>query len=184
LHEIEFAAEFSDKRGDTRGILQAEFLLPDGSLMTGFSVHFPAPFHPTDMRIAAYHKLNELSDALPHDRAIFAAGDFNTTSVEDAQHKLLERFVRPDWAVSNDHCVGCAGTAYYARDNSWSFLDMVLWRPCCSAHATLDLRKYAVRIVNSSGNQRMPDGTPRRFSVSEGNGVSDHWPVLLTLKMK
>jgi len=184
LHEITFDAEFAAKRGDTRGILQTDFQLPDGSLMTGFSVHFPAPFHPTGMRIAAFNKLNELSAALPDNRAIFAAGDFNTSSVEDAQHNMLDRFVRPDWVVSNDLCVDCKGTAYYARDNSWSYLDMVLWQACCGAHATWDLRKNPVQIVNHADNQRMPDGTPRRFSLPEGDGVSDHWPVLLTLEMK
>ena len=36
------------------------FELPDGSVLTGFSVHFPAPFHPTEMREVAYRRLNEL----------------------------------------------------------------------------------------------------------------------------
>jgi endonuclease/exonuclease/phosphatase family metal-dependent hydrolase len=184
LHEIEFDAEFADRRGDTRGILQADFLMPDGSVLSGFSVHFPAPFHPTPMRISAYERLNELVNALPDGRAVFAAGDFNTTSSDDRDNQLLNRFARPYWTVSNDLCVSCTGTAYYAVDDTWSYLDMILWKPCCGAHATWRLRENAVLIANETDQQRTPDGTPRRFELPEGTGVSDHWPVVLTIESK
>jgi hypothetical protein len=184
LHEITFDAEYADHRGDTRGILQAEFVLPDGSLLTGFSVHFPAPFHPTAMRVSAYETLNQLADALPDDRNVFAAGDFNTTSVDDLDNDMLDRFLRPIWTVSNDLCAGCKGSAYYAVDDTWSFLDMILWRSGCGAHATWRLRENGVRIANETVQQVMPDGTPRRFSIPEGTGVSDHWPVVLTVESK
>lgn len=184
LHEIEFDAGFADRRGDTRGILQADFVLPDGSLLTGFSVHFPAPFHPTPMRISAFERLNELANALPGDRQVFAAGDFNTTSSDDRDNNILDRFARPGWTVSNDLCAGCKGTAYYPVDGTWSYLDMILWRPCCGAHTTWVLRENPVLIANHTSQQVMPDGTPRRFNLPEGTGVSDHWPVILRLESK
>lgn len=184
LHEIEFDEAFADRRGDTRGILQADFELPDGSILTGFSVHFPAPFHPTPMRVSAYERLNELADVLPVDRAIFAAGDFNTASIEDDENDLLDRFVRPFWAVSNDLCAGCKGTSYYPVDHTWSYLDMILWRPCCGADATWQLRENSVRITNQTDQQSLPDGTPRRFELPDGTGVSDHWPVILRIESK
>jgi len=184
LHEISFDVEFADRRGDTRGILQAEFVLPDGTLLTGFSVHFPAPFHPTPMRVSAYDRLNELLAALPDDRAVFAAGDFNTTSSEDREEKMLDRFARPTWTVSNDLCTGCDGTSYYSVDDTWSYLDMILWRSCCGAHTTWGLRENPVQIANQTDQQRMPDGTPRRFKLPEGTGVSDHWPVILKVESK
>ncbi len=60
LHKTPFTG-FEEKRVlDTRGILRADFALPDGSILTGFAVHFPAPFHPTEMRDAAYDHLNQL----------------------------------------------------------------------------------------------------------------------------
>ena len=184
LHEIEFDPEFADRRGDARGILQADFVLPDGSLLTGFSLHFPAPFHPTPMRVSAYERLNELAIALPPDRYVFAAGDFNTTSIDDRDNDMLDRFVRPFWTLSNDRCRGCKGSSYYAVDGTWSFLDMVLWRSCCGAHATWGLRENGVGIANETNQQSMPDGTPRRFDTADGTGVSDHWPVLLTIESK
>ena len=64
LHPLELP-EFPDRQGDTRGVLQADFAMPDGSVLTGFSVHFPAPFHPTAMRESAYEHLNRLRNALP-----------------------------------------------------------------------------------------------------------------------
>ncbi len=184
LHDIEFDPEFADRHGDTRGILQADFVLPDGSLLTGFSVHFPAPFHPTPMRVSAYERLNELADALPGDRSVFAAGDFNTTSIDDRDNNILDRFARPSWTVSNDLCTDCKGTSYYAVDDTWSFLDMILWRSCCGAHATWQLLENEVWIANKSGQQLMPDGTPRRFNIPDGTGLSDHWPVVIRLESK
>jgi len=186
LHDIVFDASIGDRVGDTRGILQADFELPDGSVLTGLAVHFPAPYHPTEMRIAAYDTLNGILDGLPADRTVIAAGDFNTTSTEDAEKNMLDRFARPDWQVSNDYCEGCRGSSYYAPDDSWSFLDMILVRSGTSsgAHATWNLRNSSVDIANESGDQRRDDGTPRRFRLPEGTGVSDHWPVVLTLESK
>ena len=184
LHAIAFGETYADRRADTRGILQADFRLPDGTLLTGYSVHFPAPFHPLAMRIAAYDALNALLDDLPLDRAVFAAGDFNTTAAENAAHDLLDRFARPRWAVSNDLCPGCRGTSYYPVDRTWSFLDMILWRSCCGENATWDLRADSVRIANGGAEQMRPDGTPKRFRPADGTGVSDHWPVVLTIESK
>ncbi len=182
LHPLELPAEFADRRGDTRGVLQADFRLPDGATLTGFSVHFPAPFHPTEMRIAAYEQLHALLAGLPPDRPAFAAGDFNTTAAEDRRENLLDRYARPTWTVSNDHCDGCRGTQYYAPDDSWSFLDMILWREGRGADATWRLRKNSVRIANATPPQVLADGTPHRFTLPEGSGVSDHWPVIVTIE--
>ena len=102
LHEIKFPASQRARVGDTRPILEATFQLPDGSLLTGFAVHFPAPFHPTEMRESAYTTLNKLLRQLPNERAVFAAGDFNTTREEDRDKRMLNRWVRIDWQVAHD----------------------------------------------------------------------------------
>ena len=181
LHALELPG-FPERAGDTRGVLQATFELPDGSLLTGFSVHFPAPFHPTEMRIAAYEHLNAVRDNVPPEHSVFAAGDFNTTSAEDARDAMLERFVRPRWTVAHDFCDGCPGTHYYARDGVWSFLDMILFSPGRSEKATWQIRADSVRLANDFGAQSRADGTPQRYNAAERAGVSDHWPVLLTIE--
>jgi endonuclease/exonuclease/phosphatase family metal-dependent hydrolase len=185
LHALNFSDEFADRTGDTRGILQADFLLPDGSVLSGFSVHFPAPFHPTGMRETAYQRLSELKAALPAGRPAFAAGDFNTTSAEDRDKNMLGRLARPDWTVVHEQgCPACRGTQYYAPDDSWSFLDMILWSPgeLRGTGATPVLRKDSIDIANHTPEQVSANGTPARFSLPEGTGVSDHWPLVVTIE--
>ena len=182
LHPL-FLEDYPDRVGDTRGVLEATFELPDGSLLTGFSVHFPAPFHPTEMRELAYEHLNGLRARLPPDRNVFAAGDFNTTGSEDSEQKVLDRFAEPYWTVAHELCEGCKGTQYYAPDDSWSFLDMILFAPGRGEKTTWQIRADSVQIANRHAQQVTKDGTPLRFDPVELVGVSDHWPVLLTLEL-
>jgi endonuclease/exonuclease/phosphatase family metal-dependent hydrolase len=191
LHRIPFDSAEPERVADTRGILEASFILPDGSFLTGFGVHFPAPFHPTEMRVAAYDFLAKLRASLPADRPAFAAGDFNTTSAEDAQQSMLDRFARPHWMVVHeqdcrDAAGKCRGTSYYGRDDTWSYLDMILWAPAQDrgARATWSLRENSVRVANATFDQVRADGTPLRFELPGGSGVSDHWPLLFTIETK
>ena len=182
LHPLTLS-EFPDRAGDTRGVLQADFQLADGSILTGFSVHFPAPFHPTEMRIAAYEHLNNLLQALPGRRPAFAAGDFNTTSSEDNKENLLDRYARPYWTVAHDiGCDGCKGTHYYARNDSWSFLDMILLNIGRGKNTTARFRADSVRIANRNPAQVSENGTPARFRSAQRSGVSDHWPMVATIE--
>jgi hypothetical protein len=187
LHRIDFSGVEQVRVYDTRGILEATFVRPDGSLLTGYSVHFPAPFHPTEMREAAYRHLNALRSELPPDRDAFAAGDFNTTVAEDREKDMLGRFARPYWTVAHEvGCRGCKGTSYYAPRDDWSFLDMILWSPAeiRGENATWELRADSVRIANAAPGQVRPDGTPWRFEMPAGSGVSDHWPLIVTIESK
>lgn len=182
LHTLDLPDDYADRAGDTRGLLEATFELPDGSLLTGFSVHFPAPFHPTEMREFAYQHLDTIRAEVPTEHNVFAAGDFNTTSIENEREGMLDRFIRPDWVVSNDLCEDCVGTQYYSRDNSWSFLDMVIFSPSKNADSTWQIR--SVEIANKLAAQVTEDGTPNRYRSAERTGVSDHWPVLVTLERR
>jgi endonuclease/exonuclease/phosphatase family metal-dependent hydrolase len=183
LHPLDLPEKFADRAGDTRGVLEATFELPDGSMLTGFSVHLPAPFHPTEMRIIAYEHLNRVLEQVPGDHNVFAAGDFNTTSTEDEEHNMLGRFVRANWpAVSNDLCDGCPGSHYYGRDDVWSFLDMVIFRP--SDKADTAWQATSVELANKVAAQVTEDGTPQRYRSAERTGVSDHWPVVMTLERR
>jgi len=185
LHPVPVPGKHRERAGDTRGILEATFVLPDGSLLTGFSVHFPAPYHPTAMRVSAFRTLNALLGRLPPDRPAFAAGDFNTTSAEDRRLSLLERLVRDRWSIA--HQSGCRprcpGTSYYRRDGTWSFLDMLLWSPSRAEDDAGDWRLLprSTRLVNDLPAQRLPDGTPARFDPRRLEGVSDHWPMLMRI---
>jgi endonuclease/exonuclease/phosphatase family metal-dependent hydrolase len=183
LHPFEVSG-FPDRVGDTRGVLQADFRLPDGSLLTGFAVHFPAPYHPTPMRVAAYKHLNALRNGLPDHHHAFAAGDFNTTSTEDERERMLDRFARPGWTVAHDlGCGDCRGTYYYGRDDNWSFLDMILFSPARGAKTTGRIRADSIAIANNTAAQVTTQGTPRRHDSATGTGVSDHWPIVATIEL-
>jgi endonuclease/exonuclease/phosphatase family metal-dependent hydrolase len=183
LHPLHIP-EFPDRAGDTRGVLQADFQLPDGSVLTGFSVHFPAPFHPTGMRVAAYRHLASLRDALPDSHHAFAAGDFNTTSVEDAREGLLTELARPHWTLAHDvGCGDCEGSYFYHGDSTWSYLDMILFSPARGAKTTAQIRGDSVHIANRYPPQRSENGTPERFRAETQSGVSDHWPMVATIQL-
>lgn len=187
LHDIPFGDIADERRvADTRGILEATFRLPGGALLTGYAVHFPAPYHPTEMRAMAYEFLSKLRSALPADRAAFAAGDFNTTSAENDAKAMLARFARPHWTVVHETGTPGRGTSYYDRDGSWSFLDMILWSPAREPRpgTSWGLRANSVRIANKSPAQQQADGTPARFHLPQGSGVSDHWPLLVAIEAK
>jgi endonuclease/exonuclease/phosphatase family metal-dependent hydrolase len=182
LHPFE-VPEFPDRAGDTRGVLQADFRLPNGEILTGFSVHFPAPYHPTAMRVAAYEHLNDLRADLPDDHHVFAAGDFNTTRSEDEREGMLDRLVRPYWSVAQDlGCGTCRGTYYYAPNNDWSFLDTILFATARGEKATSSMRADSVAIANEFPAQVTAEGTPARFRHDDYRGVSDHWPLIATIQ--
>ena len=183
LHPLSLP-DFPERQGDTRGVLQATFTLPDGSLLTAFSVHFPAPFHPTAMRVAAYEHLEGLRAALPADQHAFAAGDFNTSSTEDAREGLLDTYARPNWTLAHDiGCTECKGSHYYHRDESWSYLDMILFSAARGGKTTAKIRGDSVAIANHYPPQVSDSGTPERFRSESGTGVSDHWPMVATIEL-
>ena len=183
LHPLTLS-QFGDREGDTRGVLQADFQLADGSILTGYSVHFPAPFHPTGMRIAAYRQLTELLMSLPDERPAFAAGDFNTTGTEDREKGMLDTYARPYWTLAHDiGCQGCKGSHYYARDDNWSFLDMILFANARGGNTTARIRADSVQIANLNPAQVSRNGTPERFHSVRRIGVSDHWPMIATIEL-
>lgn len=182
LHEIPFRVIEERRRQDTRGILQADFLLPDGQLLTGFAVHFPAPYHPYELRVDAYRFLGSLQEALPEGRLAFAAGDFNTPTAEDLEQRMLEQYAEPWWLVAHKlECDRCPGTNYYSRNDSWSFLDMILLSRNFLDGGSWGLARGSVRLANSLPAQRNDDGTPKRFRMPGAEGVSDHWPLILAI---
>ena len=182
LHAVRFPG-YEEREKDTRGVLEATFELPDGSLLTGFAVHFPAPYQPIEMRVMAYRHLAELRAQLPDENHVFAAGDFNTTSGEVRQTGILEKEARPHWTIAHELAGDKPpGTYYYGRDDNWSFLDMILYSPARGKNATWRIRADSVQVANGLPAQVTPSGTPARHDPVTRRGVSDHWPLLLTIE--
>ncbi|MEM9323880.1 MAG: endonuclease/exonuclease/phosphatase family protein, partial [Pseudomonadota bacterium] len=153
LHPFNMDA-FPDQADDTRGVLEATFELPDGGLLTGFAVHFPAPFHPIEMRELAYDHLNGLRASVPDANVVFAAGDFNTPNREMTDTTIMDDRVRPYWRVAHEvDCDGCIGTNYWRTGKSWSFLDMVLFSPAPASPDAWRIRTGGVYLANGYRDQ-------------------------------
>ena len=173
---------------DVRGILEATFELGDGTLLTGFCAHFPAPTHPAAARMSAFAWLDALAQTLPSERLRFAAGDFNVNAAEERRYDVSGGRLAAGWLTAHAvGCGGCRGTYYYARDRTWSFLDMILvgrdLEPS-RARTAWRLDPQSVRIANSIAYQSTAGGFPARFDLPAAAGVSDHWPLVADLAFK
>jgi endonuclease/exonuclease/phosphatase family metal-dependent hydrolase len=171
--------------GDVRGILEATFELGDGTLITGYCVHLPAPMHPAAARFDALERLDTLAAALPPGRMRFAAGDFNINSAEERRYDVIRGRLATHWIAAHAQgCSECSGTYYYARDHAWSFLDMILvGRELDAREPRLAWRlaPESVDVAHAVAAQSTSAGYPARFDPREGSGVSDHWPLVATL---
>ena len=97
---------------------------------------------------------------------------------------MLDRFVRPLWTVAHDSCDGCPGTHYYGRDDTWSFLDMILYSEARGKKATWQIRADSVQVGNQTEAQVTAPGIPMRYNAEQQTGVSDHWPLIVTIEIK
>lgn len=176
------------RKQDTRGILRADFKLPDDNILTAFSVHFPAPFHPAHLRKEALDYLTRLQVQLPEGRMAIAGGDFNIPSEEDKKEGMLDKHAEKHWLVAHRiGCKDCKGTTYYPPKDSWSFLDMILLSENLSPErsgekaAPWKVIPSSVRIYNDHPEQKTKEGYPKDFSLPEITGVSDHWPLAVDI---
>ncbi len=183
LHEIKLdyidrktgEVDPSKEARPTRGILQAQFKLPDDEKLIVLGVHFPSQGSPTPARRKALEKLEEVRKALPEDSFVIATGDFNITAVEDGREGLFAE-VSNNWLVSHQlGCQSCEGTHNYR--GSWSFLDVMLFSKNFKKGSWVVDAK-SIRIPNKSIYQLNHFGGPARFNDGRAQkGVSDHWPL-------
>ncbi len=160
----------------TRGILQAQFLLPDGQKLTVMGVHFPSQGAPTRMRKIAVDRLIEIKKSLPQDEYVVVGGDFNITSKEDAKQGYFHKDLSEYFLVSHQiGCDQCLGTHNYRGE--WSFLDVLLFSKNFK-HGSWKVIPKSIRLANKSLYQIDQWGGPARFRGGTGQkGVSDHFPV-------
>lgn len=185
LHYVPFSEKYKDRVSDSRGILEATFRLPGLSLITVLVGHFPAPFHPKEMREESLSYLNQILKNLPKDRLVVAGGDFNIPGDEDQKFKLFERFSSSDWLVAHKvGCQKCLGTTYYAKNGTWSFLDALLVRNTITNHHSWEFQPSSVFVSNSGEGQKDKWGRPLPFDPVAGQGTSDHFPLVLSLRRK
>lgn len=171
----------------SRDIVKAQFEMPDGESLYVFGVHFPSG-GAYQCRKDAMGILNAERAKLPEDANVVAAGDFNfnCTDVQNGEFQALAR--EGHWTYPPE-IVGCAapGSAFYYKDQSWSFLDVILvsdaLRPDKGSNSTwfADLGSFHTVVTHPS--QYTQDSKnrvrPNNFNAENNEGVSDHWPVLM-----
>ena len=97
---------------------------------------------------------------------------------------MIDEYVEPGWLVTHRlGCDGCRGTYYYAPNDDWSFLDMVLLsRDLAPGSDGWALDVERTRIANASPRQVRPDDTPAAFELPAAEGVSNHWPLVVEIR--
>ena len=164
---------------ETRGILNQKVALPDGTTLSLYAVHYPSQGSPTKARV---NGLEVLSKITKRDNSLkVVAGDFNIIKSEDY---IYQKTLKSEWTVSHQiGCKKCKGTYYYHPKRSWSFFDVFLFSNEFSNHPNWYVDKSSIRIFNELEIQNSKWGTPERFNDGENkNGVSDHWPMVVSLK--
>jgi len=183
LHNIYFKSINNEQKLDTRGILDVSVILPDDqkSILRILGVHFPAPFHPANLRVDALRALNYLEQESKN--LIVAMGDMNIPVEESKSNKEIQKELQ-QWIVADEYCKHCKGTAYYPPKKSWSFLDKILVsKKFLDKKSKWKWNEKSVRVENGYLEQIKKDGTPNSFDSKTGKGVSDHCPLSIELEM-
>ena len=171
LHPINFEGVPKEVQDDTRGILETRVSTLDKKIISIYSVHFPAGYHPTSMRKDAFNILEILVSK--HSNVSIALGDFNVNSTEDKKHNLYKNLSNK-WEIAHlSGCKDCDGTSYYFRNGTWSFLDNLMvfkGRGAIFDEASIQVVKHPL--------QTDENGIQISFNSSTGIGVSDHFPIM------
>lgn len=191
LHEIPFQ-NIGNRKGDTRGILNVRVQGPEGKVFSLFVVHLPAPFHPVELRKDALKFLTKLArEEFAKGYVVIAAGDFNIPSKEERETGLLKPFAG-EWTIAHHvGCQSCRGSTYYAKDQTWSFLDQVWFyrgddktKVAGNGWALIADTMTLVKPLEEQTDLRTVG--PRSLEISadgkEATGVSDHWPVYVEIR--
>ena len=172
-HKIIFSPEFSTK--DTRPILEAVIDF-NGKPIHFYNVHFPAPYNPIGMRKDAFNTLKKITSS--HSNAVIALGDFNVTSFEADNNKTFTSLDK-DWDISHiAGCSNCSGSHYYRRDDNWSFLDVIIIKE----NRGITFINESINALKTNINTNK-EGKPLSFNMNNGEGVSDHLPVIATISI-
>ena len=169
LHYVNFSPDFETI--DTRPIFEVDIKI-DTKIIKFYNVHFPSNFHPVQMRIESFNKLNNLVNA--HKYPAIALGDFNLNNKDDKKFKVYED--QEDlWHVAHrEGCDSCKGTYYYGRGKSWDFLDTIM----VSKDRGIKFDLQSIDVFITEFNTFKDTGKPFWFNPKNRKGISDHFPIV------
>lgn len=172
-HAIPFNNMDSEGRKDTRSLLDTELTI-DGFALRVMALHLPSPHRPASFRKDAVKFIESLYFKDPI--ATIVAGDWNVPASEESQHKTFQS-LRKSFQISDDLIRTSskdAGSTYYKKEKSWSFLDKV-------ALSRNSFDSITCKVINFLPGQRDRGvGAPLSFPLfgKLEEGISDHFPIL------
>ncbi|MGI2036111.1 endonuclease/exonuclease/phosphatase family protein [Rhizobium panacihumi] len=176
-------------KGVTRDLVQVDLAMPDGSTLTLIGAHLPSGGNPRICRELGAQAIATAAAHLPSDRVVVAAGDFNFNCAPDERRALANSL--PNWILPAELDNGCRGdgSQYFARENTWSYLDVITQPPgLAQGQWKMDPRSF--QVVHDDFEQFFWDENnkvmrPKAFRFNQqngkGSGVSDHWPIAIDL---
>jgi len=190
LSQIPACNSRDGQSGVTRDLIEADLALPDGQILTVFGGHLPSGGNPIVCREIAAKALATAAAALPPERIVIAAGDFNfncAPAERTGLHAALKDWILPP-ALEN----GCRGNGsqFYWKEKTWSYLDVIAQRPASGGKATWAIDTQTFRTVLTDTEQTHWDERdqvlrPKAFvfnpGTGKGSGTSDHWPIAIDL---
>lgn len=165
----------------SRPALSARFELSDKSILNLHGVHLPISPTPVEKRLKMVEKLKTFAEERSSEFTI-ALGDFNFPRDEEQQFQIVEKSLKPHWAVSHLYCKECTGTFHDSFNNEYSQLDFILLsKNFFSPGAAWTMDARSVSVFKSLPIQLDIDDSPADFRFPQLTGVSDHWPLLLQI---
>lgn len=169
LHYVKFSPNF--KTIDTRPIFEVSINI-NNKIVRLYNVHFPSNFHPVEMRLESFGKLNELINNHSHPSIVL--GDFNLTTADDKKFSVYKN-QEIYWHIAHkEGCSSCDGTYFYSPRKSWDFLDTIM----VSRNRNISFDKESIDVFRIPFNTYKDTGKPFWFNPKNNQGVSDHFPMV------
>ena len=169
---------YQGRKMSTRDILQAGFMLENGSVINCLVNHHPSKFggekESEDRRIAAMTALRNMCDSLGN-KSLVAMGDFNDTP-DGRQFDIIEDIlINKGRPLHEDNY----GTIRYK--GKWELIDFFLTSPDVDC-SEMDIVKIPFLMVY---DKRYPGEKPLRTYSGPRylGGVSDHCPIVIKINL-
>lgn len=163
-----------------RGILETTLSDSCGSNWTVFGFHFPSQMGSERGRhqsLLLLKKLLQATMALKPNHKLIAGGDSNMTMENQSAEQLREFAMHAKSSISHfDGCADCLGTYWYR--GVWSFFDWIFVGPSWTSK-----KQWTARVLKQGPFQMDSEGHPQRFHEKTGWGVSDHFPISVSLPL-
>jgi endonuclease/exonuclease/phosphatase family metal-dependent hydrolase len=175
LHYVNFSPSFETI--DTRPIFEVDIEVGPNKVIKFYNVHFPSNWHPVQMRIESFGKLNDLINS--HNQPAIALGDFNLNTKDDLKFNLYKDQEDLWYVAHREGCSSCKGTYYYGKGATWDFLDTIM----ISKDRGIKFDVESINVFKTDFNTYKDTGKPHWFNSKTKLGTSDHFPIVALINI-